>query len=166
MKMILTALLFLFSLTACSSNNPEEELKAQSQKLILEYSKILYEVKKEDYVKTPGDFTAYIPVIQDKAKPYLTKKEEPESLLKLNIGFVAAYLAYNDIFLTVEDVKVTDFERDEASGAINISYTILFKDSLKSETKHQAGRVTLVPDDKTFKIDYYWDDVRTNQFKS
>lgn len=166
MKMVLTAFLLLFSLTACTSDISEEELKEQTQKLLLEYSKILYEVKKEDYIKTPGDFTAYIPVIQEKAKPYLTKKEEPESLIKLNIGFASAYLAYNDIFLTVEDVKITDFKRDEASGSINISYTILIKDSSKSEIKHQAGRVTLLPDNGTFKIDYYWDDVRTSQFKS
>ncbi|MFA4133599.1 MULTISPECIES: hypothetical protein [unclassified Brevibacillus] len=166
MRMILSAILLLFSLTACSSGISEDELKEQTKKHLVEYTKILYEVKKEEYVKTPGDFTAYIPVIQEKAKPYLTKKEEPESLIKLNIGFTAAYLAYNNIFLKVEDVKITDFKRDETTGSLNISYTIFLQDSSKSDVKQQSGRVTLIAENETFKIDYYWDDIRTKQFEN
>ncbi|MGG1661700.1 hypothetical protein [Brevibacillus sp. NRS-1366] len=163
MQIILTILFLLFSLTACSSDISDEERKEQAKKLLIEFSKMNYEVRKEDYIKTPNDFTAYISVIQNKATPYLTKKEA-EDFLKNRMGFTAAYLSYHDIFLTVEDVEITDFKRDEASGSILISYTVFLKNSSKNEIVQGAGQVTILPDHDTFKIDRYWDDIRPRQF--
>ncbi|TKI57298.1 hypothetical protein E8L90_18550 [Brevibacillus antibioticus] len=165
MKIILTAILLLFSLTACSSDISDTELKEQVKQQLIDFSKINYEVKKEGYTKQTNDFTAYITVIQDKATPYLTKKEA-ENIIKANMGFTAAYLAYNDIFLTVENVEITEFKRDTVSGEIDVSYTILLKDSSKNEVIQGAAQVTLLLEDGTLKIDRYWDDIRTKQFMS
>lgn len=165
MRIILAAFLLLFSLTACSSDISDKERKDQVKQLLIDFSKINYEVNKEDYMKSPNDFTAYITVIQDKAIPYLTQKEA-ETILKSNMGFVAAYLAHNDIFLIVEGVEITDFKRDTVSGAMDVSYTIFLKDSSKNDVIQGAAQVTLLPDAGAFKIDRYWDDIRTKQFMS
>ncbi|WP_232699187.1 hypothetical protein [Brevibacillus daliensis] len=165
MRIILTAIVLLFSLTACSSDVSDEQLKEQAKKLLISFSKINYEVKKEEYKKTPNDFTAYIIVIQDKAKPYITEKET-KNFHKTGIGHTASFLAYNDIFLTVEDVEITNFKRNDVSGSIDIGYKIYLKGTLNDEVMQQAGRVTLLPDNESYKIDSYWDNIKIAHFRT
>ncbi|USG65022.1 hypothetical protein NDK47_23330 [Brevibacillus ruminantium] len=163
MRILFTTLFVLFSLTACSSDVSNEELNEQAKKLLIDFHKANYEVKKEDYIKTPDDFTAYISVIQKKVTPYLTGKEI-EYLDKESVGFIAAYLAYNDIFLTVEGIEITDFKRDTVSGSIDISYKISLKNLAKNDVILGVAQVTLLPENETFKIDRYWDDFKITQF--
>ncbi|MGG0887487.1 MULTISPECIES: hypothetical protein [Brevibacillus] len=156
-NLFMVSLMTILLLMGCSSN--PVPTKDQVLEIISAYNKAKYELNDKDL--SIQDKQELYPVINDRAKPYLTE-DNYKTFTANREGWVTVEEAKLNQIVKVKDITIDKIVETDDKKAINVDYKLTISISAKEDTTQTkdhsfAAQVTITKENDSLKISRHWE---------